>query len=107
MKRLIFTIKSIVVIWAGIVTYFMLNSYSAGPGTSGWDCTGGENGLGNPAGCSNCHGTVATTGITVAVELDSVGIPTTHYKGGMHYTVKVSATNTTTSNLPKFGLQLG
>ncbi len=88
----------------------VLMSNSHGPAGSGYSCTGAETDNGNPAGCSatgsSCHGTAATTGITVAIQLDSVGVPTTHYKGGMTYTVKLTGTNTTTNTLPKFGFQI-
>src|ERR1035437_1696089 len=101
--------KTIVYLLAASSCYIMISSYSAGPGAQGWDCTGAETGLGNPAGCTGggCHAASATTGISVAVELDSVGVPTTHYKGGMNYTVKITGTNTTTNLLSKFGFQVG
>jgi len=77
----------------------------------GAECTGAETGLSNPTGCSiggsSCHNTSATTGITVAIELDSAGIATAHYKGGMAYTIKITATNTTSNTLPAFGFQVG
>jgi len=81
-------------------------SYSGGAGLNSYDCTGAETGLGNPVGCAaGCH-TLGTT-TTVAIELDSMGTPTTHYKGGLMYTVKITGTNTSTTSLPKFGFQLG
>lgn len=85
----------------------IISGYNTGAGTHGWDCTGAETGLGNPSGCTNggCH-TLSTT-ITVALELDSAGVATTHYVGGMSYTVKITGTNTSTTSLPKFGLQIG
>jgi hypothetical protein len=95
---------------AAVSCYIMISSYNAGPGTNGWDCTGAETGLGNPAGCTGggCHAASATTGISVAIELDSVGgVPTTHYKGGMSYKVKLSGTNNTANLLPNFGFQMG
>jgi len=57
-------------------------------------------------GCGSCHGSSVTSGITVAVELDSAGVPVTHYRPGMSYTVKVTGTNTTSNTLPKFGMEL-
>ncbi|MEI6507175.1 MAG: T9SS type A sorting domain-containing protein [Bacteroidota bacterium] len=95
---------------AAIICGTMFSSYNAGPGSQGWDCTGAETGLNNPTGCSagnGCHSSSANTGIAVSVELDSVGVPTTHYKAGMTYTLKLTGTNNTISNLPKFGFQLG
>ena len=89
-----------------------ISSWRAGIGTAGYDCTGAETGLYNPTGCStgsggSCHSTSATAGITVAIELDSAGVATTHYRGGMTYTVKITGTNTTSNSLPAFGFQAG
>ena len=101
---------TIIYLLAACSGYLILTSYSGGAGSHGWDCTGAETGLSNPAGCSSgggCHATSATATITVALELDSVGIPTTHYKGGLSYTVKLSGTNTSATSLPGFGLQIG
>ncbi|MFI5222312.1 MAG: T9SS type A sorting domain-containing protein, partial [Bacteroidia bacterium] len=90
------------------VSCLIVNSYNAGPGANGWDCTGAETGLGNPKGCTGngCHSSSATAGINVALELDSAGIPTSYYKGGMNYTIKITGTNTTTTSLPRFGFQI-
>ena len=88
-----------------------LGSWITGVGaTAGFDCTGAETGLENPTGCyynSSCHHNGATPGITLSIELDSAGVPTTHYKGGLSYTIKITGTNTTTNILPKFGFQVG
>ena len=64
----------------------------------------------NTTGCyfpgSGCHSTTATSTIGVVIELDSNGTtPTTHYKGGMTYTVKITGTNTG-ATLAKYGFQL-
>ncbi len=49
----------------------------------------------------------ATTGITVALEIDSAGgAPVTSYRAGLPYTVKIKGVNTTANNLPKFGFQI-
>jgi hypothetical protein len=79
--------------------------------TAGYDCTGAETGLGNPTGCaapgSSCHSTTATSGILVAIELDSAGIAVSHYTGGHSYTIKVTGTNNSTAtDLSKYGLQV-
>lgn len=91
--------------------YIIISAYSGGPASAGgYDCTGAETGLGNPAGCTvpgGCHSASATAGIAVTIELDSVGVPTTHYMGGMTYTVKITGTNNTASNLPRYGFQMG
>jgi len=99
--------KKIVIGFAGLCCYFIITSYSGGPATNGYDCTGAESGLGNPTGCTSCHGTSATTGMAVTIELDSAGVPTTHYKGGFTYTVKIKGTNNTASVQSKFGFQMG
>ncbi len=90
-----------------------ISSYHLGPARSGYDCTGAEamgtGSFANPTGCSAtgsaCHNTSATTSLGVAIELDSAGVPTTHYKGGLTYTVKITGTATGTTNT-HFGFQL-
>lgn len=93
-----------------ITVSLILSSYREGAAQhSGWDCTGAETGLSNPSGCSSgggCHHSTITTGITVAVELDSAGTPVTQYTAGKTYTVKFAGVNTTASTLPAFGFQL-
>lgn len=89
--------------------YIVINGYSGGPAaTAQYDCTGAETDNGNPAGCTGggCHSSSATAGIAVTLELDSAGMPTTHYVGGMSYTVVITGTNNTSNNLPKFGMQI-
>ena len=71
-----------------------------------FDCTGAETGT---VGCSqgiSCHGGSANSAIPLSLELDSAGIATTHYTGGMTYTVRISGENTTSNSLPKFGFQV-
>lgn len=90
------------------ISYLAFVSYKTGPANNGYDCTGAETGLGNPTGCAgaSCHGTTATTGITLAVEVDTVGgTPVTQYKPGITYTIKITGTNTTANTLPKYGFQ--
>ena len=84
-------------------------SYHSGAASHGWDCTGGETGLGNAAGCASgggCHSTSATAGIVVSLELDSAGVPVTGYKAGLTYKVTIRGVNTTSSSLPRFGFQV-
>jgi hypothetical protein len=105
-------IKSFVFAVIAGFMYLMICSYDDGPATHGWDCTGAETGLGNPSGCyqnNGCHGnsTSATAAINVALELDSAGVPTTQYVGGGLYTVKITGTNNSAFNLPKYGFQIG
>ena len=92
------------------MAYMIFSSHAAGPAHAGYDCTGAETAntaFGNPTGCSttHCHAAAATTSIGVAIELDSAGVATTHYKGGGTYTVKITGTPTGTSNT-KYGFQL-
>ena len=93
---------------AGIIScYLIITGYKEGPALyGGYDCTGGETGLGNPTGCS-CHSSFADNGIALTLELDSAGVPTTHYSGGKSYTVKITGTNNSGNNLPLYGFQLG
>ena len=97
-------------LFAVTACYILLSGYKEGAANyNDYECSGAETGLGNPTGCStgSCHSTSATSGIGVVIELDSVGVATTHYKGGMTYTVKITGTNNTSNTLPKFGFQIG
>ncbi|MBS1683814.1 MAG: T9SS type A sorting domain-containing protein [Bacteroidetes bacterium] len=88
----------------------LLSSYAGGyTNGSGGDCRTGA--VSSSVGCgqsaSGCHGgTSPTTGITVSVELDSAGVPVNSYQPGGSYTVKMTAINTTSNNLPVFGFGL-
>jgi hypothetical protein len=103
-------IKFLLSLFVATSFYIVISGYREGPGTQGWDCSGAETGLGNPTGCNaggGCHSTSPTAGISVVLEMDSTGgIPTTHYVGGMTYTVKITGTNNTASNLPRYGFQI-
>ncbi len=101
-------IRTIVYISMAVVCSIIISSYSGGPGINGgWDCTGAETGLQNPTGCSGgCHSSSANLGISVSIELDSAGVPTTHYTPGANYTVKFTGTNNTGNTLPKYGFQM-
>jgi len=93
---------------AGMI-YLVFSSHSTGPGRVGYDCTGAESAgtgtLANPTGCS-CHSGTALGTIMVALELDSAGIATTHYKPGMSYSIKITGTNSSGLSLPKYGFQI-
>ena len=96
------TFVSLLAICAGSL---IILSNSSGPASSGnGNRTGAE--TGSSVGCAGggCHTSGTTT--TIAIELDSAGVTTTRYKGGMSYTVKITGANTSTSSLPKFGFQL-
>ncbi len=82
------------------IAYLTLKSDSSGPGGNYTGSKGGS------PGCITCHGSSATTGIKLGIELDSAGIPVTQYVGGKTYTIKLADTNTlTTSTLPMFGFE--
>lgn len=99
--------RKIIYLAAICCCYCIITGYSTGAGKQGYELTGAENGFGNATngGCS-CHSPSATIDIGVAIELDSSGIPTTHYKGGMIYSVKLKGINKGTTLLPKFGFQI-
>jgi hypothetical protein len=90
-----------------------ISSYHNGAARNGYDCTGAETaGTGsfvNSTGCmypsSGCHATAANTNVIVGIELDSAGVPTTHYVGGGTYTVKITGDGTATAN-SHYGFQL-
>jgi len=105
-------IKFLFVTFLATACYIIISGYKEGPAQfGGWECTGAETGLGNHAGCAGsggCHSSSPTAGISVVLELDSTGgVPTNHYTGGLTYTVKITGTNNTSNNLPKFGFQIG
>ena len=79
--------------------FITLQSDSSGPGAN---YTGSN---GSTPGCRTCHGSSATAAIKLGISLDSAGVPVTQYTGGMVYTIVLTDTNTTTSNLPKFGFE--
>ncbi len=84
----------------GAFAYLTLSSDSNGPGGNKTGSHGGS------ASCGSCHGNSATSGVTLSFVLDSAGTPVTRYKPGMSYTLKMTGTNTTSNNLPKFGMQM-
>ena len=89
-------------IFAALVT-LVVYSYHEGPafwgGIDGTGATGG-------GGCNNgpCH-SASSTNATV-VTLDSAGVAVTSYHPGVQYNVKVSASNSSANNWPKFGFQM-
>ena len=85
----------------GAFAYITLSSNHNGYGSNRTGSHGGTVGCG-----SGCHASTATAGVTMGIELDSAGVPVTHYKAGMSYVLKMTGTNTTTNTLPKFGAQL-
>lgn len=78
--------------------YITTTSNSLGYATNATGSHGGA------VGCGGCHSSSAL--ITVSVELDSAGTVVTSYKPGMTYKLRIKGTNTSTSTLPNFGLQL-
>lgn len=108
MKKKILLFTSVV-----LISSYVLSSYNRGAASNGYDCTGAESSLtgtyANFTGCTNggCHGnTTPTTTVGITITLDSAGYPTTHYKGGMTYYVKLTGTNGTGTSLPAYGFQL-
>ncbi len=91
-----------------VIAYLTLTSYKKGAATHGFDCTGAE--TSNNAGCfsggSGCHATTANANISVSIELDSAGIPTTRYVPGMAYTVTIKGINNGTTTQKAFGFQM-
>ncbi len=87
---------------AGVTYFTMSSSHLGGAMGSGAD---GTTATGTTNTCGGCHSSKTTTAVTV--EMDDLGVPTTHYVAGHTYTIKISGTNnSTTLNLPKFGFQL-
>ena len=95
---------------AGMGIAILTSGRNGAGAEKGYDCTGAETGLGNVSGCAattGCHGGSANAGLTLALTLDSAGgVATTHYTGGMTYTVTITGTNTTATTLPVFGFQV-
>jgi hypothetical protein len=83
--------------------YLLFTSYASGPAANGQNRSGAKASTTNCGTVgSGCHGTGTST--VVSIEVDSTGgVPTTHYKPGNVYTVKIHGTNS--SSLPKFGFQ--
>jgi len=107
MKKL----RILCIIMVAFTGYIAISGYKTGPAfAEGYDCTGAETGLGNAAGCGfliGCHSRTATAGISLTIELDSAGgVPTTNFFPGKVYTIKITGTNNTTNNLPRFGFQV-
>ena len=81
-----------------VIVYSYSGGYAAQAGGDGTKASGGS------GGCGSCHNS-GTTDAT-KVELDSAGIAVTSYHPGMSYTVKISASNGSTTTLKYFGFQL-
>ncbi len=84
------------------VIYIISSSYSKG-GKALLDSDGtGAKGAG---GCS-CHSNMASTDLTLTMQLFADGQPVNSYVGGKTYTIKIKGVNNTTYTLPKFGFRL-
>lgn len=84
------------------MTYVTLSSSSSGAaGGSGQNRTGAKGGTLTSCGGAGCHGT--GPGTTVAITVDSAGVPVTKYSPGKTYKVKITGTNS--SSFAKFGFQ--
>lgn len=98
--------KIIVLNIISVFIVIIMCSYSSGPASHSYDCTGAETGLQNPKGCKTCHGSTASLSTQISLELDSLGVATTHYSGGLTYTVKLLGVNNSNLSLPQFGFQV-
>jgi len=85
--------------------YLLTTGYSAGPGASGIERTGAS-GSGTTCGGSGCHVSIMPTGITTTVALMSGASPVTSYTPGGSYTIRVAASNPTSTSWPRFGYQV-
>jgi trimeric autotransporter adhesin len=85
--------------------YIITAGHSTGPGFSGIERTGAS-GTGTTCGGSGCHISIMPTGIVPTVSLLSGTTPVTTYTGGGSYTIRVSATNPTSTSWPRFGYQV-
>ncbi len=84
----------------------LLCSYRPGPAhDAGANCTGSDGGTA-ACGGGGCHTSTLTSSLGTVLEFDSAGTPVTSYVPGGSYSVKITATNGTSSSLPKFGFQL-
>lgn len=94
--------KFVLLAFFAAVVSVIVYSYPGGAAAeAGRDGTGAE---GNQGGCGSCHNS-GTTDAT-KVELDSAGVAVTSYQPGGSYTVKISASNGSTTSLTHFGFQL-
>ena len=104
----------LLLVFVSFMTLF-ISSYKEGPDFFGLvDCTGAT---GTTHGCSGsytgsgsthgmgCHSNI-TTSNNVVIELDSAGTPVKSYHPGLTYSVKLSGSNGTSANLPRFGFQM-
>jgi uncharacterized protein YjdB len=92
----------------GLFFYLSLSSWSSGPGAGG---AGDHTGASGTAGCGGggCHGTTASPGTSVVIQLLDAGTmtPVTNYIGSHSYFIQVTGTSTGSSTFPtnKFGFQ--
>lgn len=83
--------------------YLTLMSNAGGPAIgSGGNRTGAKASTANCGG-GGCHGTGSSTAVAITVDSGSTMTPTTRYKPGLTYTIKIHGTNS--SSLGKFGFE--
>ena len=87
-------------VFAALVSVIVYSYQGGAANNGGIDGTKASGGSG---GCGSCHGSGTDN---VKVELDSAGVAVTSYHPGASYTVKISATNTSTTSLTHFGFQV-
>ena len=97
--------KLILLPFVGLFLYITLSSYYFGPAYAGLGDRTGATGIASCGG-GGCHASSAVSSTTVTVQLLSSGTPVTSYIPGNVYTLKISATNTSSSSLPNFGFQM-
>jgi hypothetical protein len=93
--------RNTVILFFVVIVSVLVYAYPNGAAyNSGIDGTGASGG----GGCGSCHSSATTD--AAKVELDSAGVAVTSYRPGLSYTVKISASNGSSSSLPKFGFQV-
>ena len=86
--------------------YVLMTSNAAGPGLASLEERTGVFGAANCSG-GGCHISISSsTGLSATVSLMSGSSTVTSYTPGSSYTIRISATNLSTSTLPRFGYQV-
>lgn len=88
-----------------IGAYLLTTGYSGGPGSSGIERTGAS-ATGTTCGGGGCHVSIMPTGIATTVSLMSGASTVTSYTPGASYTIRVAASNPTSTSWPRFGYQV-
>lgn len=87
--------------------YVLMTSNTSGPGLVSLEERTGVTGAANCSSGSGCHLSISSsTGLSETVTLMSGSSVVTSYTPGSSYTIRISATNLSTSTLPRFGYQV-